>query len=211
MAAEPGRPWRLGASVLLVLGLVLLGRGLPAGPPPQPSAADADVPGAELADLPGAPALPASPPVRIRIPAIGVDAPLTGLGLDAGGHLATPPVDRPGTAGWYSGGPTPGAAGAAVIAGHVDNAHGPAVFYGLGALHAGDTVDIERRDHRTAEFTVDGIEVYSRTGFPSRLVYGPTGNPELRVITCGGGYTRATGYLGNVVVFAHLTGPDGYE
>ncbi|QMU68541.1 class F sortase [Streptacidiphilus sp. P02-A3a] len=208
MGAEPGSPRRLGASVLLVLGLVLLGRGMAAGQPPQPSAADAG-PGSAMADVPGAPPLPASPPVRIRIPAIGVDAPLTGLGLDAAGHLATPPTDRPGTAGWYSGGPTPGTTGPAIIAGHVDNAHGPAVFYGLGAVHTGDTVDVERRDHRTAEFTVDAVEVYPRSDFPDRLVYGRTDNPELRLITCGGGYTRATGYLGNVVVFAHLTGPDG--
>jgi len=208
MGREPGRPRRLSASVLLVLGLVLLGRGMAAGQPPQPSAADAG-PGSELTDIPGAPPLPASPPVRIRIPAIGVDAPLTGLGLDAEGHLDTPPTDRPGTAGWYTGGPDPGSAGPAIIAGHVDNAQGPAVFYGLGALHPGDTVDVERRDHRTAEFTVDGIEVYSKTGFPDQLVYGPTSYPELRVITCGGGYSKATGYLGNVVVFAHLTGPPG--
>ena len=207
MGAESGSPRRLSASVLLVLGLVLLGRGMAAGQPPQPSAADSGLPGAELADVPGASALPASAPVRIRIPSIGVDAPLIGLGLDAEGHLATPPVDRPGTAGWYTGGPTPGASGPAIIEGHVDNAHGPAVFYGLGALHPGDTLDIDRRDHRTAEFTVDGIEVYPRTDFPDRLVYGRTDNPELRVITCGGGYTKATGYLGNVVVFAHLTGP----
>jgi Sortase domain len=207
MAADTAKPRRLSASVLLVLGLVLLGRGMAAGQPPQPSAADSGLPGAELADLPGAPALPASTPVRIRIPSIGVDAPLTGLGLDAGGHLVTPPVDRPDTAGWYTGGPTPGVPGPAIIEGHVDSAHGPAVFYGLGALHPGDTVDVDRRDRRTAEFTVDGIEVYPRTGFPDRLVYGRTDNPELRVITCGGGYTKATGYLGNVVVFAHLTGP----
>jgi hypothetical protein len=48
--------------------------------------------------------------------------------------------------------------------------------------------------------------VYDAAHFPDQKVYGAAGRPELRVITCGGGYSRATGYKGNVVVFAHLTG-----
>lgn len=35
-------------------------------------------------------------------------------------------------------------------------------------------------------------------------VYADTGQPELRVITCGGGYSKAGGYDGNVVVFARM-------
>ncbi|QMU77763.1 class F sortase [Streptacidiphilus sp. PB12-B1b] len=209
MAAEPtgSRPRRLGAAVLLVLGLALISHGLPAGAPPQPIAADS-VDGAALADIPGAPAMPAATPERIRIPSIGIDAPLTGLGLGPDGRLTPPPEDRTDLAGWYAGGPAPGTTGPAIIAGHVDNAHGPSVFYGLGSVQPGATVDIVRSDHRTAVFTVDGVEVYPATAFPDRVVYGRTSNPELRVITCGGGYTKATGYLGNVVVFAHLTSSD---
>ena len=210
MGAEPAasRPRRLGAAVLLVLGVALVGHGLPAGAPPQPIAADS-VAGAEMADIPGAPAMSAAVPVRIKIPSIGVDAPLTALGLTDDGRLDPPPEDQPKLAGWYAGGPAPGATGPAVIAGHVDNTHGPAVFYGLGSLQDGATVDVQRGDGRTAEFTVDGVEVYPASAFPDRLVYGSTRYPELRLITCGGGYTKATGYLGNVVVFAHLTSSEG--
>ncbi|MFD4776996.1 class F sortase, partial [Streptomyces sp. NPDC058427] len=39
---------------------------------------------------------------------------------------------------------------------------------------------------------------------PGARVYGDTGKAELRVITCGGGFTKANGYDGNVVVFARL-------
>jgi hypothetical protein len=53
---------------------------------------------------------------------------------------------------------------------------------------------------------VDAVEVYSARDFPDAKVYGAAHRPELRVITCGGGYSKATGYQGNVVVFAHLTG-----
>jgi hypothetical protein len=62
-------------------------------------------------------------------------------------------------------------------------------------------------------FAIDAIEVYAKADFPSDRVYGAGGRPELRVVTCGGGYTKATGYQGNVVVYAHLVraagGPAG--
>ena len=48
--------------------------------------------------------------------------------------------------------------------------------------------------------------MYETKNFPDKKVYGAADRPELRVITCGGAYSRATGYQGNVVVFAHLTG-----
>ncbi|MFB7930579.1 class F sortase [Streptomyces sp. NPDC056039] len=153
-----------------------------------------------------APALPPSPPDRIRIPAIRVDAPLTGLGLTRTGSLDAPPAARGNLAGWYEAGTTPGERGTAIVAGHVDNADGPAVFYALGALTKGSTIEVDRRDGRVAVFTVDAVEAYPTKDFPDQKVYGPARRPELRVITCGGGYSRATGYQGNVVVFAHLTG-----
>ncbi|WP_405493141.1 class F sortase [Streptomyces sp. NBC_00096] len=151
-------------------------------------------------------ALPGSPPTRIRIPSIRVDAPLTGLGLRADGGLEVPPPARRDLAGWYRDGTTPGATGTAVIAGHVDDAAGPAVFYHLGALRRGALLEIDRADGRTAVFTVHAVEVYDADAFPDSRVYGPSPRAELRVITCGGGFSQRTGYRGNVVVFAHLTG-----
>ena len=65
---------------------------------------------------------------------------------------------------------------------------------------------MDRSDGGTAVFTVDAVEVYRANAFPDAKVYGAAPRPELRVITCGGGYSKATGYQGNVVVFAHLTG-----
>jgi sortase (surface protein transpeptidase) len=177
--------------------------GTPA-PPPQPSAAQASA----GTDRPGAaaPALPPSPPDRIRIPSIGVDAPLMGLGLTKSGSLDVPPAQKKNLAGWYEAGTTPGETGTAIVAGHVDNAEGPAVFYDLGALRKGGVIEVDRRDGTVARFTVDAVEVYEAAHFPDRKVYGAAARPELRVITCGGAYSRSTGYQGNVVVFAHLTG-----
>jgi hypothetical protein len=198
------------AAAMLVTGLWLVVDGSRTAQPPQPTGADslsADPGGGRAAAAGTARPLPASTPLRITIPRISVNAPLTPLGLDASGHLQVPPDQDRNLAGWYRDGPAPGSAGAAIIDGHVDNWHGPAVFYGLGALHRGDTIEIGRRDRTTAVFRVDAVEVYGKNRFPSRRVYGPTPDPELRVITCGGGYARGSGYLGNVVVYAHLTPP----
>ncbi|MET7593953.1 MULTISPECIES: class F sortase [unclassified Streptomyces] len=189
----------------LCSGAWLLRSGAERQPPPQPSAAQAASPGATEGQS-AAPALPPSPPDRIRIPAIDVDAPLMGLGLTPQGSLDVPPAARKNLAGWYEAGTTPGDTGTAVVAGHVDNAQGPAVFYGLGSLKKGSSVEVARRDGSVALFTVDAVEVYDARAFPDEKVYGAARRPELRVITCGGGYSKATGYQGNVVVFAHLTG-----
>ncbi|MFH9548607.1 class F sortase [Streptomyces sp. NPDC017435] len=190
--------------VALGCGAWLLHSGAETHAPPQPSAAEAHAGGPDVR-TPSAPALPPSPPDRVRIPAIHVDAPLTGLGLTPAGSLDVPPAEKENLAGWYEAGTTPGDTGTAIVAGHVDNADGPAVFYDLGALRKGSAIEVDRRDGSVAVFTVDAVEVYRARDFPDKKVYGAAGRPELRVITCGGGYTKSTGYQGNVVVFAHLT------
>ncbi|MFF9585603.1 class F sortase [Streptomyces achromogenes] len=189
----------------MAAGAVLLISGVRDEEPPRPSAARSFSASAAPAP-PAARPLPPSEPVRLRIAAIGVNAPMTPVGLDAAGALRTPPPDEPGLAGWYGDGTAPGSAGTAIVTGHVDTPAGdPGVFYDLGALTEGATVEIGRADRRTAVFTVRAVELYDKQRFPSEKVYGGSARPELRLITCGGGYTKGTGYLGNVVVYATLT------
>ncbi|AKN75448.1 peptidase C60 [Streptomyces sp. PBH53] len=190
----------------MTAGALLLIGGAHDPQPPRPAAAPAVVASADPA-RPTVRPLPPADPVRLRIAAIGVDAPMTRVGLDAAGALQPPPPETPGLAGWYGDGTTPGSAGTAVATGHVDTPAGaPGVFYDLGALTEGAAVEISRADGRTAVFTVRAVELYDKEEFPSEKVYGSSGRPELRLITCGGGYTERTGYLGNVVVYATLTG-----
>ncbi|WBB60716.1 class F sortase [Streptomyces sp. WMMC500] len=189
---------------VMLLGIGMIHTALTGGfGPPQPSGQSA------LTDdgPPAHPPLPTSPPAAIRIPAIGVDAPLTEVGLDRDGWLAAPPPGVRDLAGWYRDAPTPGAAGTAVVTGHVDDAAGPAVFYRLGGLKRGEVVRVDRKDGRTAEFTVYAVEVFDADDFPSRRVYGDSDRAELRVLTCGGRYREGNdpGYEGNVVVFARLS------
>ncbi|WP_052442596.1 class F sortase [Streptacidiphilus neutrinimicus] len=149
----------------------------------------------------------ASEPERITIARLGLNAPLVPVGRASDGTVATPSFAHPHTAGWYDGSVTPGQQGTSVIVGHVDTPTGPAVFYPLAVARPGDTVAVTRADHTTADFTVDAIKVIPRDDFDESQVYGATGRPEVRLITCGGTYDKATQeYSSNVVVYAHLTG-----
>jgi sortase (surface protein transpeptidase) len=140
-------------------------------------------------------------PIRLRIPAIEVDAGLEQLATDAH-HVLQPPRD-PAEAGWYAASAVPGDLGPSVIAGHVDSALGRAVFWRLRELGAGDSITVARSDGRTVAYRVVSMRRYPRDQFPTEDVYGPTPDTALRLITCGGTYDRkARHYRDNVVVFA---------
>ena len=152
-------------------------------------------------------ALPWSIPERVVIPAIGVNAPVTEVGLNKDGTVQTPPLGNQNLAGWYRFSVTPGQAGSSVIVGHVDSYTGPSVFLDLKNLHKGDVVKVKLADGRTVAFAVDGVQVASKTSFPTRAVFGNTKFPSLRLVTCGGPFDYGTGhYLDNIVVYAHLLG-----
>ncbi|HEX6576952.1 MAG TPA: sortase [Jiangellaceae bacterium] len=106
-------------------------------------------------------------------------------------------------AGWWKGGPRPGQVGPAVILGHVRWDSRPAVFSRLDRLERGDEVLVDRADGTTARFVVTRQGKYRKVAFPSDLVYYPTLEPELRLVTCGGPYDQAARtYTENLVVFA---------
>ncbi len=143
-----------------------------------------------------------SKPLRLRIPAIGVDAPLVPLGLNADGTLQVPRYED---AGWYVGASRAGDVGPAVIAAHVDSTTGPAVFYRLDELEAGQEVFVEYSD-ATVGFVVRDRQLVSKTRFPTDRVYRPTAFPELRLVTCAGAFNNTTGsYSANLIVWADLS------
>jgi sortase (surface protein transpeptidase) len=140
-------------------------------------------------------------PTHLKIPAIGVDVPLVQLDKQADGTIQVP--SDPNQPGWYARGPSPGETGPSIILGHLDSNVGPAVFWRLSSLHQGDTVQVQREDGSRAVFSVQRLASFSVDSFPVGEVYGATSGPELRLITCGGDYSRARGrYLQNTVVFA---------
>jgi sortase (surface protein transpeptidase) len=143
----------------------------------------------------------AADPTGVRIPALDVNAATIPLGLRSDGSIEVP-QDFAQT-GWWRDGPEPGELGAAVILGHVDSYEGPAVFYGLEALQAGDPIHIDRADGSTVTYVVERVEQHPKDNFPTVDVYGPTQESELRLVTCGGTFDReARSYRDNVIVFA---------
>lgn len=112
------------------------------------SAIDVVRPGGVLADGQATRAQP----VRVVIDAIGVSATVASVGLERDGTLS-PPSD-PATVGWHSGSRIPGNRGPAVMVGHLDSDHGPAVFADLDDLALGDVIDVEGDDGRIVSFAV---------------------------------------------------------
>jgi sortase (surface protein transpeptidase) len=218
---DPGqRPQGIDVRVILVVGLVMVavgafivGHALSGGPQLPPPAAQS-IPATVSTRVPFAPdprrvaaPLAASTPMRIAIPAIGVDAPVTRLDLNADGTVQVPPLNNHNLAGWYDRSVTPGVAGTSVILGHVDDYAGPSVFYNIKNLRKGDPIYVTRADGSTAVFAVDGVQKAAKTNFPTSDVYGTVPYPALRLVTCGGPFDTKTGaYLDSIVVYAHLAG-----
>lgn len=116
-------------------------------------------------------------PVRIRIPAIGVSAPVMKLGKGPDGTVQVPPLADSNVTGWYRYGPAPGQPGSAVILGHVDSATGISVFYRLKDLRRGDRVYITLANGKVAAFAVDGVQKAAKDAFPTAAVYTKGGYP----------------------------------
>jgi hypothetical protein len=178
---------------------------------PAPPEASASTPGASPSGRTGVPdrvtgpVLPAARPVSVEIPRLHVSSRLELLGVDAVGEMEVP--QDPARAGWYALGPTPGALGPAVIAGHVTWNQVPAVFSRLAELRPGDLVRVARADGRVAVFEVTRTDRYEKSRFPTSRVFGAIDHAALRLITCGGEYDSAVHrYSDNVVVYARLTG-----
>ena len=217
------RAWILAALALAVVGIVALVMVVTGQQsPPQPDTAAAGTtsssapsssdpapvpaPGTPQTPVPAETTVPVAAPVSVSVPAIDVTSPLMDLGLNDDGTVEVPPLGPDDQAGWYEPGPEPGAIGPAVILGHVDSAeYGPGVFYDLGALAPGDSVEVTRADGTVAVFAVDRVERHPKDDFPTIEVYGNTTDPQLRLITCGGAFDSAAGsYEDNVIAFATL-------
>ena len=223
--ADPARRGRVLRVVVLTLFVLLtlitvsrtLGdRGDASQPPPAPITQAS--PSVEPGPLPSASAVPVpvpsadpvaltkSVPTRLRVPTLEIDSDLVALGLQTDGSLEVPTGAFP--AGWYTGAPTPGELGPAILAGHVDWKGSPGVFYNLRNLEPGAEILVDRTDGSTATFRVTSREQFDKDAFPSELVYGDLDHAGLRLITCGGSFDRsARSYEDNIVVFANLVAP----
>jgi hypothetical protein len=205
-----GRPVALigAAAIVLWLGAGITAAALaPSAAAPAPCATATTSPGVgdvgRIQDPVAPPTAPTTVPVSIAIPDLGVASTLETLAVSGSGRLQ-PPVD-PAKAGWFAAGVVPGQVGPAIIAGHVDYSAGPGVFQTLSALLPGAAVDVTMSDGAVLRFVVTGRTQSAKAQFPTSEVYGPTPDPELRLICCAGVFDRRTAhYVDNLVVFAKL-------
>ncbi len=166
-AGGTGRPGAAGASAAGAArdsGGRAAPPGAPGARPPAGERPSGPASGPARATRPLVPRAPIARarPRTVAIPALRLDAPVVGLGLDRHGRLMTPAANAPRVADWYERGPSPGERGTAIIVGHRDTRRGPAVFLELPTLHRGDLVEVARHDGRTAVFTVDAVRAYPR-------------------------------------------------
>lgn len=207
MIPRPGR-----ALAAVALAALLAGCGGQAdgdAAPGRPAATKATAAPPAQAPAKSVRPLARSVPVGLRIPAIGVDTPVMGLGLAADGTVQVPPVTDDDRAGWYRHSPTPGQVGPSVLLGHVTvGRYGDGVFRNLARLHRGERIEARLENGTAAEFTVTAVRTVAKADFPTEDVYGDVPGPELRLITCGGPRDGEE-YRDNVIVFAELSATKG--
>lgn len=143
-------------------------------------------------------------PVRLRIPAIGVDAEIEAVEQYRSGRMETPSlVDD---VAWYAPGIAPGEIGNAVLAGHLDRIGGaPAVFWKLGKLAVGDDIFVTDSGGAEYHFRVTGVESYPYDAAPLDDIFGFGIRSRLNLITCRGKWDRAgQTYTQRLVVYSEL-------
>lgn len=129
-------------------------------------------------------------PILIEIPAIGVHAAVEKTSLLENGEMGVPSDDT--KVGWFEPGYQPGMPGNAVIAGHVDNKSGPAVFFYLKKLKPGDLILLSDGEGKQLTFSVVDTTVYNTEEAPLEQIFGSSDEPRLNLITCAGRYDRRT-------------------
>lgn len=165
-------------------------------PPTTPSA------GSRPAKPPSVP----SSPVKIVIPSLGISSNLgPARGLNPDGTVNDAPLSGPtwSLPWWYDRGPTPGQDGSAVLLGHVDSALGAGhlgVFFRLGDLQRGQEITVTLADGTVTRWTVVSALLYSDGQFPDAVVYGRSGPPVLRLVTCGGSFNSRTHHYESATV-----------
>ncbi len=141
-------------------------------------------------------------PVRLRIPSLEVDAPVSGVGA----HELTGELDVPADealVSWYEHGPSPGGRGSAMLAGHVDYDGRAGVFYRLRWLDPGQEFEVGYEDGSSRAFEVVGRQQFDKDHLPTTQLFSEDGEPTVVLVTCGGEFDEGRrSYSDNLVVYA---------
>jgi LPXTG-site transpeptidase (sortase) family protein len=141
-------------------------------------------------------------PQRLRIPSLGIDAPV--LPIAADGLQLVPPSD-PQTVGWWSAGARPGAElGTAILAGHTVSTGG-GVFDDLDQMRPGQSVQILANGQRLS-LQVTSVTVYHKAALAEDAadIFDQNSPGRVALVTCED--WDGAEYLSNVVVIATPVG-----
>lgn len=148
--------------------------------------------------------IPKAPPVQLLIPALDVHRPVEAVGVDRSGVMNLPVNFW--NAGWYNGGPVPGAPGDAVVEGHAGYPGEPLIFGRLATLRPGDRVVVVLGDGTRRLFLVESKAVLPVGSAPPGMGE-PYGPPRLTLITCTGYFNKTSySYSERLVVEASYAG-----
>ncbi|HEV7449625.1 MAG TPA: class F sortase [Candidatus Paceibacterota bacterium] len=157
-----------------------------------------------VAAAPARAVVPGDLPERLRIPALGINAFVRQVGVNAQGNMATPGNFT--DVGWYRYGTVPGFVGSAVIDGHVDNALAlDGVFKHLSDLKAGDDIYVDTASSTPLHFVVVDVESYPSDQVPLDKLFNTKDKARLNLITCTGTWIQnQKEYDQRLVVYAEL-------
>jgi sortase (surface protein transpeptidase) len=145
-----------------------------------------------------------TPPVRISIPAIGLDTEVVPVGTDHDGAMSAP--SDPDTVAWYSLGPGLGIGGNVVLAGHVDWGGQLRAFGLLRALSEGDTITVWDAAGESETYVVETSDWVEAEGAAVDEIFGFRDSASMTLITCGGTFDPwAQQYVHRLIVRASLT------
>lgn len=157
-------------------------------------------------DIAVTPTVAAPPPPssveRLRIPRIGVDAPVLEMGVGPDGVMESPAGPEP--VAWYGFSAKPGAPGNAVFSGHVDfHDYGPAVFWNLRKLQLGDVIEVALQNGTVLPYAVTATQQYSAATIPMADILATTPVATVTLITCAG--TFGAGHYSDLLVVRALS------
>ena len=170
-----------------LIGALGWGRSHAASPPASPPPAAARPVGAPPAadtPSPARDATGAPPTTVLLLPKLHLSAPIESVGIDATGNIGVPSVAE--DVAWYDGSAVPGQPGDAIVDGHLDWTTGPAVFFHLQDLRAGDEVVVVQQNGVALHFLVTGSRVYGAASRPPASLFAKSGPAQLSLITCSG-------------------------
>jgi len=148
--------------------------------------------------------IPTAPPAQLLIPALNVHRAVETVGADRSGVMNLPV--NAWNAGWYKGGPIPGAPGDAVIEGHAGYPDQPMIFGKLVQLHVRDQIIVVLSDGSRRLFLVDSMATVPVGSAPAGMAE-PYGPPRLTLITCTGHFDQNSySYSSRLVLEASYAG-----